>query len=150
MTRKSFKNKIEEKDIVVEFCKYLEKNDIVFSVEVPFFNRSIDLVYIDTSNNICAIEFKLYDWKRAVKQAIKTKTAVKASFICMPEKKVTNKLIEELKREKCGLLIYCNDNTFSTLLSFSNEETYDFAEDAIKDGLAYSLENDNYGILLSI
>lgn len=71
--------------------------------EVPMLGRSIDLVLLK-KNKIISIEFKMNDWKRAVKQAKDYQLASDYVYICMPRRKTSDALIKTLKTNGIGLL----------------------------------------------
>ena len=65
--------------------------------EVPIFSASADMIIIDSNKNIQAIEFKLKNWKRAIKQVKNHSIVVDYISICIlkPKKQKTRLEIEE-------------------------------------------------------
>ena len=75
--------------------------------EVAFFRRSIDLVLIDSKKDILkTIEFKLSDWKKAIKQAIDHQIIADYAYLCMPKKKINAQMMEQLNKYGIGLYLY--------------------------------------------
>lgn len=74
--------------------------------EVPFLSRSIDMVLVTHKNEIVSIEFKLKNWKQAIKQALDHKNGADRAYICMPEPPMGfNELfIKKLKETGIGLI----------------------------------------------
>lgn len=97
------KKKISEEDQRNFFLKYFnnENPNELFYREVPVFSRSIDLVkYNKNINQITAIEFKLHDWKRAIKQALSVSISFDFLEICIPKPKT--KKTQDRIITKCG------------------------------------------------
>lgn len=76
--------------------------------EVPLLGRSVDLVYI-IGGKIFAIEFKLKDWRRAVNQSRDHLLGADFAYICMPERKVTEEMRQELESYGIGLIFFKKD-----------------------------------------
>ena len=73
---------------MVKICydKFKVNNDYKNIIrEVPFLSRSIDMVLVTHKNEIVSIEFKLKNWKQAIKQALDHKNGADRAYICMPE-----------------------------------------------------------------
>jgi hypothetical protein len=73
--------------------------------EVPILGRSADLVYIK-DDSLFSVEFKLHNWRRAIKQARDHQLATDYSYICMPNRNVSKILSEELRIYGIGLFFY--------------------------------------------
>lgn len=73
--------------------------------EISFFRRSIDLVVIE-NNVLKTIEFKLKDWKKAIKQIVDHQVVADYSYLCMPKRNISNDMIEQLKSNGIGLYLY--------------------------------------------
>ena len=86
-------------------------------IEVPVFSRSVDLVEFDShSRKITAVEFKISDWKRAIRQLSDISICFDYLILCVPKPK-TDKCIESIKNaclEKgMGLILWDqSDNSF--------------------------------------
>lgn len=103
-------NKLSEEELRNVFVeKFHEKNSILIK-EVPVFCRSIDLVkYCLINETVTAIEFKLNDWKRALRQALKVAICFDFLEVCIPAPKKTYTLdciISECESIGVGLYIY--------------------------------------------
>jgi len=77
-------------------------------LEVPYMSRCIDMVLIKNNDDIITIEFKLTNWKKALKQAETHKYGANKAYICMPKPAFGFKteFIEALKNQKIGLYQY--------------------------------------------
>ena len=140
-----------EKEMVLEYCKILEKKNVTFAVEVPFYNRSIDLVYLDKEGNTCAVEFKLNNWKKAIDQAKDCTTGAHFVYICVPNKNYSLQLKEEVEKAGCGLIIFDPSKKNSSILNeCKNENFWSGAHELLKKGFTYSVENNNYKQLMSL
>ncbi len=140
-----------EKQMVLDYCKILEKENVSFAVEVPFYNRSIDLVYIDKKGNLCALEFKLNDWKKAISQAKDCSSGAQKVYVCIPKKKYSMELEEQAEKVGCGLIIFDVESKNKVVLKESkNHSIWDGAYRILSEGYSYSVENNNYQQLLSI
>jgi hypothetical protein len=77
--------------------------------EVPFLSRCIDLVLLDKLDNLISIEFKISKWRQAIKQAKNHKLGADKAYICIPERKLTDSLIQAVREAGIGLLFFCQD-----------------------------------------
>lgn len=140
-----------EKEMVVAFCKILEEKNINFAVEVPFYNRSIDLVYYDEQGNINAVEFKLHNWKKAINQARDCAIGAHFIYICIPEKNYTPKIIDEIEKADCGLIIFDPKKKETKVIKKGiSKNFWNGANNLLKKGFEYSVENNNYQQLMTI
>lgn len=87
-------------------CLEQKKQYKKIECEIPFLSRCIDMVLIDQSNKITTIEFKLTKWRDAIAQAYDHMRGADYAYVCMPKKNPSDKLINELKRNGIGLLLY--------------------------------------------
>ncbi len=96
-------NKNSEEEFREEFCKYYSKNNKKeLYKEVPVFSRSVDLVEYDTrKHKITAIEFKVKDWKRAIKQLLEVMSCFDYLVLCIPKPK-TITCLDRIKKECVG------------------------------------------------
>lgn len=89
-------------------------------IEVPVFSRSVDLVEFDGhSRKITAVEFKINDWKRAIKQLSEISLCFDFLVLCVPKPK-TSKCIENIKsscaEKGMGLILWDqSDNSFTKI-----------------------------------
>lgn len=97
----------EEKIQTTVFEDFKKKYQFV-ETEVPALLRSIDLVFVNESAEFVSIEFKISDWRKAVKQAAEHRLVVDKSYICLPKKRkgVSEKLLSHLEETGIGLLIF--------------------------------------------
>ncbi len=72
---------------------------------VPLLGRCVDLAYI-LAGSVVTVEFKLHDWRRAVIQARDHRLAADYAYICMPERNVSSRMLEEIGGAGIGLLFY--------------------------------------------
>lgn len=78
----------------------------IVCVEVPTLGRAIDLV-IYRRRILISVEFKLANWKRAIKQARDHRLVADYAYVCMPERKsITEELREKFSRAGVGLYFY--------------------------------------------
>ncbi len=77
-------------------------------LEVPYMSRCIDMILIKNNDDIITIEFKLTNWKKALKQAKTHKYGANKAYICMPEpaKGFKSNFIKLLKKMDIGLYKY--------------------------------------------
>ncbi|HBD24594.1 MAG: hypothetical protein A2566_02635 [Candidatus Zambryskibacteria bacterium RIFOXYD1_FULL_40_13] len=140
-----------EREMVIGFCKLLESKKLTFSVEVPFYNKSIDLVYYNEQGILCALEFKIHDWKKALKQASDHLIGAQSSYICIPSNKDSDELRRVIKDSKCGLILFDFDAKKVLVVEESkNELVWEGASELLQKGFQYSKENNNYSRLLAI
>lgn len=94
-----------------KYCSYRRtRGKKKIYIEVPVFSRSVDLVELDGhSRKITAVEFKITDWKRAIKQLSEISLCFDYLILCVPKPK-TEKCIENIKNscvEKgIGLIVW--------------------------------------------
>ena len=89
---------------------FLKQNQFHFTWQVPLHNRNIDLAALDQNGNVIGIEFKLRNWKRALKQAVTNSNAFDYIYICVPGGRYLAKLEEHAIDLGVGVLIYDSDN----------------------------------------
>jgi hypothetical protein len=141
-----------EQKMVVDFCNsFFKGKDLSFSVEVPFFDRSIDVVYKD-SNYLYAIEFKMFNWKKGIYQAKNHLLGADYIFICLPNKVYRKDLEIELKRNNCGLILFDIETKRSKIVIIPkrNKNTMNRAKDILRKGYEYSLENKTFKLMTSL
>lgn len=81
-----------------KYCSYRRaRGKKKIYIEVPVFSRSVDLVELDgRSRKITAVEFKINDWKRAIKQLSEISLCFDYLVLCVPMPK-TDKCLEKIK-----------------------------------------------------
>jgi hypothetical protein len=142
-------NKLSEYDLVIKFCKSLQNEGKTFAVEVPFFSKSIDLVFTDTNGDFYAIEFKLRNWRQAIRQAKYYMLGAEFTYICIP-KNICNKNVErEIILSNCGLFVFDEESEEFVLVREPMHKQQK-ARFLIEKGFTYALKNNNYEHLLSL
>lgn len=97
---------------IVQFTRgKLEEQGKNIYLEIPFLTRCIDMVIIE-DRKIISIEFKISDWRKAIKQARDHLLGVDKAYICLPaRKKEINKELRNLLEEYgIGLYFFYRDN----------------------------------------
>jgi len=95
-----------EIEMVDKALQYWKSQGVPAWIEIGCFNNSIDVV-LKKDGYIEAIEFKLQDWKTAIKQAVHHKIAVDKSYICLPHYLAKKTLEKSVKMsEDCGVGVY--------------------------------------------
>lgn len=144
-------SKYTEREMVLDFCRVLERQNLVFAVEVPFMNRSIDLVFYK-EGKIKAIEFKLYDWKKAIKQAKVHSLGANEIYICLPYKTYSKKvelMRPDLERSNCGLILFdVETKEISEIFTYSNHSSWEGGVAIMRKGVDFSMQNQNYQLLI--
>jgi hypothetical protein len=85
------------------------KKDYVIYTEVPLYNRCIDAVLLK-GEELITIEFKIKDWRRAVRQIKTHLLAADYAYLCMPERKIPPELFDILSGIGVGLWLFDLDN----------------------------------------
>lgn len=99
---------ISEHEMVNKAVSYLKNKGYDVATEVPFLQRSIDVVY-KKEEKFVAIEFKLNNWRRALIQARTHNYGADEVYICIPEPKrgdISELLKEELNKTNIGLILF--------------------------------------------
>ena len=101
--------KVKECTLVDDSLRRLRKaSRICVSCEVPILGRNVDLAYL-TEEEVYTVEFKLRDWRRAIRQARDHLLGTDYAYICMPRRKVSDAMMSELERVGVGLLFFCDE-----------------------------------------
>ncbi len=87
-------------------CLEQKKQYKKIECEIPFLSRCIDMVLIDQTDKIITIEFKLTKWRDAIAQAYDHMRGADYAYVCMPKKNPSDMLINELRQNGIGLLLY--------------------------------------------
>lgn len=112
---------LNEEELRNLFMKSFSDKDEELFCEVPVFCRSIDIVkYSTKSKKITAIEFKLNDWKKAIRQALNVGICFDYLEICIPKPKTlkaVGTIVETCKELGIGTYFYeINNTTFEHVL----------------------------------
>lgn len=83
--------------------------------------------YEKVAKNSIAIEAKLKNWKRALKQAYRYKWFSELSYVCLPSNNIgpAKTHIEEFKKLEVGLVSYDDDNKFDFIYTPSPARPFD-------------------------
>jgi hypothetical protein len=100
---------------VARFAK--RKGFCLQKVELPFYEYRIDLYAFSRKNNATvAIELKLNDWRRALKQSLLYQLCADLVYIAMPESSVKRVVRAELQRNGVGLIAVLESGGCSCVL----------------------------------
>jgi hypothetical protein len=85
--------------------------------EVGFYNRCIDMVLLSAAT-VITVEFKINDWRKALRQIRDHQIVADYSYLCMPKRRVAADLMASLQDNGIGLWLYDNENgTLDEILS---------------------------------
>jgi hypothetical protein len=70
--------------------------------EVPIMGRVADLAFMH-DGDLVTMEFKISNWRRAIRQARDHRLAADFAYICMPERQLTGALLSALEANGVGL-----------------------------------------------
>jgi hypothetical protein len=96
--------RVSEDDLIDRVKPTLQPDYKVFE-EVGLFNRSIDMVLLNDSD-LVTVEFKIRDWRQAVRQIKGHLIAADFAYLCMPNRRVSDQLLELLTTYGIGLWLY--------------------------------------------
>lgn len=103
------RTRISEETLVKHAVERLQQTDgVSVGTEVPLAGRLVDLVYVQ-AEEVFTIEFKLADWRRALRQARDHLLGADKAFVCMPPRKVSQDMRDEFERAGIGLLFFRDD-----------------------------------------
>lgn len=112
-----------EKELEKKAVNFFENQNYYFKWQVPVYNRVVDLVALDNEKNVIGVEFKLKDWKRALKQAITNKNSFDYLYICVPGGSYLNSLTEKAQVLGVGVMVYDDDlGTIKIVLDAHKQE----------------------------
>ncbi len=80
-------------------------DDFEIYEEVGLFNRNIDMLLL-SNQTVLSIEFKINDWKKAIEQIDDYMLISDYTYLCMPQRKISEKLTHILNEKGIGLLLY--------------------------------------------
>lgn len=106
---------------------------VAASCHVPLLGRCVDLVFM-RRRVVTTVEFKLTDWRRAIRQARDHRLGADYAYVCMPPRPVADRMREELAEAGVGLLLYCEEGKwpFNTVVRAPRStETWQHARDAV-------------------
>ncbi len=73
-------------------------------LEVPCLGFCIDMLFVREPGELVAVEFKLADWRRGIRQAWYRRLAADRAFVCLPRPRLSAKFSEALSLTGVGLL----------------------------------------------
>lgn len=98
----------EEAHLVERAFQKLEKNpSVTVRCSVPLLGRCVDLAYLHESS-LVTVEFKLHDWRRALRQARDHRLATDYAYVCMLRREITMAMRQEFICLGVGLSFYSN------------------------------------------
>jgi hypothetical protein len=125
---------VGEKKLQLGSLEKLQTSGLVsVSHEVPLLGRTVDLVYI-ADGSVVTVEFKLHDWRRAIAQARDHLLGADYAYICMPERRITDRLKSELESTGVGLAFYREKEEWPFEVAVSaprSKETWSVARDML-------------------
>ena len=123
-----------EWELVLEAYERLQAAPRVgVSCHVPLLGRCVDLVFI-RRRVVTTVEFKLTDWRRAIRQARDHRLGADYAYVCMPTRQVTDPMREELAEAGVGLVFYSEDGDWPfkiVVRAPRSTETWQHARDAV-------------------
>ena len=93
--------------------RYLSMANLTVYCEIPFMSRRIDLV-ISEKELIKVIEFKIWDWKKAIEQLRTHRIASHYSYLCIPKRNIKSNLVNALNTFGFGLYFWDNNKSLLT------------------------------------
>ena len=103
---------IYEVDLVAPIREYFQSLGYSIELEVPIYRNYADMIAYN-DDELIAIELKLKNWKRALRQAAYYQLGTDRTYIAMPfyEAFEVYKRANQLGRERVGLLAVLLDNS---------------------------------------
>ncbi len=129
---------VKEEDLRQPVASFLRRNGMKVHHEVHINGRIADIVGVD--RDLSAVELKLSDWKRGLRQAISYQLACRRSYVCLPfgrALKLTPKS-HYFEKEGVGVLGYMRDTeeVRVIVLPRASRRLLPYLADALKRGLA--------------
>jgi len=84
---------------------------------------------------LITVEFKIHDWRRAIRQARDHRLAADLAYVCMPKRQLTSALREDLRKNGVGLFFFCQDPRWPFELVVEaphSRDTWTFANSALR------------------
>jgi len=105
---------------------------------VPLLGRCVDLVYVE-DGRVTTIEFKLRDWRRALRQARDHLLAADYAYICMPKRTLAKEFQDELHRTRVGLAFFSEDGQWPFRIIVQAPKSFETWNSAKKRVVEYVL-----------
>lgn len=80
---KNFLKDVLEEDLYPPMIQYFKKMNYLIELEIPIHRNRIDLIAYN-QNKLIAVELKLLNWKRALRQATYYQLGADVSYVAMP------------------------------------------------------------------
>lgn len=87
------------------FDRLTSRADVKVACNVPMLGRCADMVYMK-GRSVFSIEFKLHDWRRAIKQARDHRLAADYAYVCLPRRSDVDTILSEIRSAGVGLMFY--------------------------------------------
>jgi hypothetical protein len=87
------------------FDRLTRRQDVKVVCNIPILGRCIDLAY-KKGRWLFSVEFKLHNWRRAIRQARDHCLAADFAYVCMPRRSVVEGMREAFRSAGVGLLFY--------------------------------------------
>jgi hypothetical protein len=96
----------KESDLLPPIGRYARRQGYSTQIpELPFYECRIDLYgHSETSGNTVAVELKLTNWQRALKQALLYQLCADFVYIAMPDKNIARVDQDALSKQGIGLI----------------------------------------------
>ncbi len=111
-----------------------EYDNIKVACNIPVLGRCVDLAYMK-DDSVITVEFKLRDWRRAIKQAKDHRLAADYAYVCMPRRKEYRNLLLSLRAAGVGLIFFNEGNPWP----------FDIIETAPKSSETWPTARENLG-----
>lgn len=93
-----------ERDMVDVICEEMSRQGLRTHVEVPCFDRNIDIV-VELPFGLAAIECKVRDWRRGLIQARHHLLCLDYCFVCLPRRTLKRETTMAFEESGIGLLL---------------------------------------------
>ena len=99
------KQKISERRLADVMINYLRKENHVVAREVQYYGKSIDIVAMPfDSDRLIAVEVKVANWKKAIKQAAINQTVAEECYVAMYAGYIHRVDLQQLQKCELGLI----------------------------------------------
>lgn len=119
------------------FDRLTSREDVKVACNVPMLGRCADMVYMK-GRSVFSIEFKLRDWRRAIKQARDHRLAADYVYVCMPRRANVDAILPEARAAGVGFMFYDDEATWPFEVvekAPRSEETWSVAHSQLREYL---------------
>lgn len=120
------------------FRRLRRLNQVIVCRDVPLLGRCVDLVFIQ-DGALVTVEFKMRDWRRAIKQARDHQLGSDYAYICMPKRKAASPMLELLAETGVGLFFYSATGRWPFEIAVSARKSADTWAQARQNTTTYVL-----------